>query len=261
MHTYLLVERGKWLPPEKIKWKCKSSYAVTDRGSYGYDKKIDSVLKVSRPGLKEMTKEQNFYSEENSSIMQAVTDNYTNKHRKKHPRSLGPMSPDRDLTSLMFDDLYAVQFYGTEESATTNIISENEAYITYSTAQTGFLERFGRVDQVNVTSSLCRVYDRHITTDADHVYINQTITETAQNAFIEDWQTVYKTDYTATFKNGRCITETEKIETKEERRTSEWMLEYLKSIGFIDSVTVVSKAQDKLALFKRSKSFGQHVHE
>ena len=118
------------------------------------------------------------------------------------------------------------QFYGTEHSAVTNIISDNEAYITGTISQAGHIDKYdGYV--VDEDASLLRTYTQHITTDADHVYVEQEITEDAKNAVWCNRKNTYQRQYTATFKKGRWKGETETITVTQNSQAADWYLKYL----------------------------------
>lgn len=118
------------------------------------------------------------------------------------------------------------QFYGTEHSAVTNIISDNEAYITGTISQAGHIDKYD-VYVVDEDASLLRTYTQHITTDADHVYVEQEITENVQNDPCYNSQNTYQTQYTATFKKGRWKGENETITITKNSQPSDWLLKYL----------------------------------
>lgn len=151
-------------------------------------------------------------------------EDYTGKPKGRGQRPLGPYV----VYDWFSDELYSnewqnAQFYGTEETAITNVISDNEAYITRTIRQSGWIQEY-MGDVVEEPSSLLRVYNMHITTDADHVYIHQDINETSQNAFADNNQNNYTTDYTATFKGGRYKNEKETIKKDEHSQTASWYI-------------------------------------
>ena len=120
------------------------------------------------------------------------------------------------------------EFYGTEQTAVTNIISDNEAYITRTIQQTGQMKNYDGYT-VDEPASLLRVYNTHITTDEDHIYVDQSISELAENAHTYDFQNDYRTQYTATLKKGRWKGATETITITQNAQASDWYLNYLKS--------------------------------
>ena len=180
---------------------------------------------------------------------------YSNKPTKKDARPTGPYVvedwfPD-DLTNLY--KRVSASFYGTEHNAVTNIISDNEAYITGTIRQTGHIDSYkshkDKDYKVDEDASLLRTYTQHITTDADHVYIEQEITENTQNDAIYNSQSTYQAQYTATFKNGCWKGEKETISKESNRDISQWLLDIIKDQYKILSVSNVSKvAQHKSKL-------------
>ena len=151
---------------------------------------------------------------------------YMNKPKKKEARPIGPYVVDDWFPGAMESRSWRkTQFYGTEHTAVTNIISDNEAYITGNISQTGHIDEYdGYI--VNEDTSLLRTYTQHITTDADHVYVEQEITEDAKNALMSNRQNTYQTQYTATFKKGRWKGETETITVTQNSQITDWFLKY-----------------------------------
>lgn len=127
--------------------------------------------------------------------------------------------PDRMTTTSH----HRRRFFGTEHNAITNVISDNEAYITGTISQTGHIDEYDD-EKVDEDSSLLRTYTQHITTDADHVYVEQEITENAKNASMWDAQIIYQTQYTATFKKGRWKGETETISQTSNGQLADWRI-------------------------------------
>ena len=149
---------------------------------------------------------------------------YINKPRKKEARPIGPFVVDDWFPDEMTTTSYwECRFFGTEHNAVTNIISDNEAYITGTISQTGHVDEYDGY-KVNEDSSLLRTYTQHITTDADHVYVEQEITENAQNTPECNSQTTWQTQYTATFKKGRWKGETETISQTQNSQLADWRI-------------------------------------
>lgn len=193
-----------------------------------------------------------------TNIWERVQTIYSNKPTKKDARPTGPYVvedwfPD-DLTNLYVYERVSASFYGTEHNAVTNIISDNEAYITGTIRQTGHVDSFNWTEKeykVDEDASLLRTYTQHITTDADHVYIEQEITENTQNDPIYNSQSTYQAQYTATFKKGCWKGEKETISKVSNRDMSQWLLDFYKNQYRTLSVSNVSKvAQHKSKLSK-----------
>lgn len=155
---------------------------------------------------------------------------YTVKPLKKDVRPMGPLVGDDWFPDSVEKTRNVVGlFYDTEENAVTNVISDNEAYITRTISQSGFIESYGySAYPVNEDATLLRVYNTHITTDADHVYVDQTITENSTNNPFYNQQDTYQTQYTATFKKGQWKGSTETITYVTDQQAADWYLNYLK---------------------------------
>ena len=230
--------------PSKWKWKGVRSYTN--------DGELDCVynLKNKQKHHIEKTKGNQHrtegYVNDDYVTTRSAQEMSTIKPRGKGARPLGPFVvydwlPD----TLSSNEFHNMQFNGTEETATTNIVSDTEAYITRTIRQSGWVQDFfGFI--VEEPASLLRTYNMHITTDADHVYIHQDINETAQNAFSLDTQRNYATDYTATFKNDRCVRETETIQKNETDQTSAWLRRYYNGDEATDVATVSVNTQSSL---------------
>ena len=95
---------------------------------------------------------------------------YMNKPRKKEARPIGPFVVE-DWFSDELTRWASSRFFGTEHNAVTNVISDNEAYITGTISQTGHVDEY-EGEKVDQPASLMRTYTQHITTDADHVYVD-----------------------------------------------------------------------------------------
>lgn len=147
---------------------------------------------------------------------------YVVKPQKKDARPMGPFVMDDWFPDAMATTSYKeCRFFGTEHNAVTNVISDNEAYITGTIFQTGRVDKYDGY-KVNEDSSLLRTYTQHITTDADHVYVEQVITENAQNDPIYNSQDTYQTQYTATFKKGQWKGATETISRVLNKQMADW---------------------------------------
>ena len=137
-------------------------------------------------------------------------------------RQMGPFVMEDWFPDSFEAGFLDASFYGTEHNATTNIISDNEAYITRTISQTGHIDSFWDY-KVNEDSSLLRTYNTHITTDADHVYVEQQIEENVQNDSGHDSHETYQTQYTAIFKKGRWKSSQEAISMEGNGYTREWL--------------------------------------
>jgi hypothetical protein len=149
---------------------------------------------------------------------------YVVKPQKKDARPMGSFVmddwfPDEMTISSSYKEC---RFFGTEHNAVTNVISDNEAYITGTIFQTGRVDKYDGY-KVNEDSSLLRTYTQHITTDADHVYVEQEITEDAQNRPLYNSQDTYQTQYTATFKKGQWKGSTETISRGCTYQMADWL--------------------------------------
>lgn len=158
-----------------------------------------------------------------------IDETYKATSRSKKARPSGPYVVDDWFPDEMRSKSYQESvFYGTEHNAVTNIISDNEAYITGTIYQTGHIDEYDG-GTVNEDASLVRTYTQHFTTDENHVYVQQEITEDAHNDPGCDSQNTYQTQYTATFKKGRWKNETETISKVSQRSISPWALKILQN--------------------------------
>ena len=166
---------------------------------------------------------------EDTNIVMNSSATYTVKSLKKGARPMGPLVVD-DWFSDSIEKTWGVdgRFYGTEEHAVTNIVSDNEAYITRTVEQTGYLDKYFYGYPINEDASLLRTYNTHITTDDDHVYVDQTICENSTNNPEYNQQDAYQTQYIATFKDGRWRESTETITHTSNQQAADWYLNYLK---------------------------------
>ena len=217
-------------------WKSKEWYNTINQENT-QDKITSFKLTAHRKMYKEKSQSQNqgqsqlVYSSQFGQLMldeeeyqhQSV---YINKPRKKDVRPIGPYVVEDWFPDAMESRSWQkTQFYGTEHTAVTNIISDNEAYITGNISQTGHIDECdGYI--VNEDTSLLRTYTQHITTDADHVYVEQEITENVQNDPYYNSQNIYQTQYTATFKKGRWKEETETISQVSHKEATPWLRKY-----------------------------------
>ena len=215
-------------------WRYKRWYnKITNKEKTEGTDHSNSKLISSRPMYKEKLEIQEqgqsqlaylppyYTAVELQSIQQSV---YINKPRKKEARPIGPFVAEDWFPDEMTTTSYLeCRFFGTEHNAVTNVISDNEAYITGTISQTGHIDEFDG-KKVNQPASLLRTYTQHITTDADHVYVGQEITENTQNDPYYNSQATWQTQYTATFKKGRWKGETETISRVRNQQLSDWVI-------------------------------------
>ena len=214
-----------------VRWKEKVN-------SINWDSKDEKVnisveqrkLTVNRPLYREKNLQDTYEETRNirrffsTNTYNEVTIAYTNKPRKKDARPIGPFVVDDWFPDEMTTEWYKTcRFFGTEHNAVTNVISDNEAYITGTISQTGHVDEY-KGYKANEDSSLLRTYTQHITTDADHVYVEQEITENCQNASKSNSQSTWQTQYTATFKKGRWKGETETISQVSNKQLADWYI-------------------------------------
>ena len=225
VRSYILVQPS--LGRHGVRWKAKSwcTDILTADGLI-----YNSTVKLTdkQPGIKERTlideqeirKYSMLYGETNIAINTQET--YTVKPSKRSARPMGPTVIDDWFQQKMQSDKFRqYQFCGTEETATTNVVSDNEAYITRTIRQSGYLNKFFDV-VIDEPSSLFRVYNTHITTDEDHVYVDQTISETSTNNPYDNTQKQIQTQYTATFKKGKWKGSTETRVEKDDSQRADW---------------------------------------
>ena len=168
------------------------------------------------------------YRYTSTNLVNNISSTYTVKPLKKDVRPMKPLVIDDWFPREIDRGSMHSQFYGTEETAITNIISDNEVYITRTISQSGFIERFGGY-QIKEDASLLRTYNTHITTDADHVYVDQTICENSTNNPLYNQQDAYQTQYVATFKKGQWKSSTETITQVSNKQAANWYINYTKS--------------------------------
>ena len=195
--------------------------------TWNYEQKNEKTMRV--PG-----------STRHTNIVMNSSATYTVKPLKKGARPMGPLVVD-DWFPNSIEKTWGVdgRFYGTEEHAVTNIVSDNEAYITRTVEQTGYLDKYFSGYPVNEDASLLRTYNTHITTDDDHVYVDQTICENSTNNPLYNQQDAYQTQYVATFKKGQWKNSTETITQVSNQQGANWWLNYLKQ----EQTTRVSSQQ------------------
>lgn len=149
---------------------------------------------------------------------------YITKPRQRDARPVESLVIDDWFPNRMTTESYkSCRFFGTEHNAVTNIISDNEAYITGTISQTGHIDEY-HGEKMDESASLLRTYTQHITTDADHVYVEQEITEDTQNDPVYNSQTTWQTQYTATFKKGRWKGSTETISQVSNKQMADWRI-------------------------------------
>ena len=216
-----------------IRWKEKSYIELLeskDRDFITFDEK--SKLTARRPLYMEKStgdyhkKEHYMKDSWLTNGCERTTTVYVNKPRKKNTRPIGPSVIDYWFPDETVEDEEKIyRFFGTERNAVTNIISDNEAYITGTVSQTGHVNEYrGCIADVD-SSSLC-TYIQHITTDDNHLYIEQEITENAQNIFATNRQITHQSQYVVTFNKGRCKKETETITLTKNTQLADWYIKY-----------------------------------
>lgn len=234
VRSYILVQPS--LGRHGVRWKAKSwctDILTADELIYNRTVKLTD----KQPGIKECTLMDKQEIEKYSMLYGMTTniaintrETYTVKPSERSARPMGPTVIDDWFQETMQSNKFCqYQFCGTEETATTNVVADNEAYITRTIRQSGYLNKFFDV-VIDEPSSLFRVYNTHITTDEDHVYVDQTISETSTNSDWLDYQNNYQTQYTATFNaKGRWKGATETITITQNAHASDWAMNYLKS--------------------------------
>ena len=244
------VDRYKWITKgeteSSARWKNTNLHTFTYNVNFFIiDDNNKLITRHKESKEKTITKlyeyDEREYKTYTYNVSNTVQTTYSNKPTKKDARPTGPYVADdnwfpHDLTEK-YEGLSA-SFYGTEHNAVTNVISDNEAYITGTVRQTGHIDDYGyKVDEdaslykVDEDASLLRTYSQHITTDADHVYIEQEMTENTQNDPDYNSQHTYQTQYTATFKKGRWKGEKETISKVSNRDIAPWCINYYKQNG------------------------------
>lgn len=241
------LEKYKSGPWSTRKWKWKGLWSFANDGASDCVYVLTNKQKHHKEKTKgELHKKQDELGRAHHVISSVSQESYTGKPKGKGTRPLGPfVVHDWFPEAVSSDDIVHYQFNGTEEMAITNVISDCEAYITRTIRQSGWIQDyFGYV--VEEPASLLRVYNMHITTDTDHVYIHQDVNEIAQNAPYYDKQNTYTTDYMATFKKDRCVSEQETIQKDENCQSSDWITRYYNRHSATDMVTTSVQAQPAL---------------
>ena len=148
---------------------------------------------------------------------------YTCKPKKGRP--VGPYTENWTHQEFVCIDTCNFTILNTEHNAITNIISDNEAYISGSVYQTGTYDSILGLE-TGWPIWMDRAYTQHILTSNDVVYISQNIS--VQSSSYENEERTYYTDYTATFKNGKCKGETESISCVQKAKYRNEYIEFLK---------------------------------
>ena len=187
-----------------VRWKRRWRVDVIE-GNEKYSRKTKEKLTSKQDGKCKEKTQTVTQRDEYGKYFPKVTDNnqsvYTVKPLKgADGRPMRPFVVDDWFPGRMENSYIDCSFYGTEYNATTNVISDNEAYITGTVSQTGHVNETWDGYKVDEDAYLLRTYTQHITTDADHVYVEQQIEENSQNNPINNSQLIYQTQYTATYK-------------------------------------------------------------
>lgn len=202
--------------------------------------KRDRMYKEKTTTIKDDGYSLTYDSEDN--ILDTYT--YTVKPLGLDVRPMGSFVVDDWFPDSLTRPTTSAQFYGTEHNAVTNVISDNEAYITGTISQTGHIDEYFD-KKMDEPASLLRTYTQHITTDEDHVYVEQEITENTQNDPIYNRQTTYQTQYTATYKKGRWKGSTETISQMQNAQLADWYIKYMQDRS--SSVAGVTKILSRSA--------------
>ncbi|MBR5901611.1 hypothetical protein IKZ40_04610 [bacterium] len=214
------------------RWKYKEWYnGEENQTMYGIDN--DELLKdVLRGEYKETTtthRQEKYISDGigTTNYTKNIQETYTVKPLKKSAHPMSPLVVDDWFSDHHTGMNLSANFYGTEHTAVTNIISDNEAYITGTIRQSGYInEYYGFI--VEEPTSLVRTYTQHITTDADHVYVTQDINEKSQ--FFYNEERSFQTQYTAKYKKGRWKNVTETISNVAQGSALPWLINYYNSL-------------------------------
>lgn len=213
-------------------WRAKQWYDHTESRTEGTmtenRKEKVTVVYNDRKEKKNMNSNYNLtgWKTDDAAISDITQTSFRDKAKGRNARPTAPYVVDNSFQRNM--ESFDMQFYGTEETATTNIISDTEAVIKRTVRQSGYLDQYyGYV--INAPSSLLRACDILITTDADHVYVNEQIRETYENDINRNGQTVYDNQYTATFKNDVWKGSTQTITKQKTDEYADWYKDYLKS--------------------------------
>lgn len=242
-----------------IRWRDRQRYKVVETKPDRTEKEKET-LTSKREYHKEKIKEQRYWFGLGSEVIYSNTwleahGTYKNKPRTEDARPIGPFVVEDWFPERMYDWKFQdCQFFGTEENAVTNIISDNEAYITRTISQTGHIDSYMGIE-VNEDSSLLRNYNTHITTDADHVYVEQEITENTVNDQLYISKNTWQTQYTLTYKKGRWKDEKEIISKVSTQKAAEWARK-----GFEDKAADRAK-QDGAKVAKVASRFAQRTKD
>ena len=216
-------------PYPQIKWKQKVWYNGEKNGEISTAAYEISKLNAKRPEYKEVT-DTIITNKKELSQGAMVGSSYTEQsdYTAKICKGAAPISPyvewDDWFPNSMKKD--GRSFYGTEDTSVTNIIDDNNAFITRTIKQTGYIHKYNEY-LVDEPASLLRVYNTSITTDENHVYVDQYISETANYQFDVSKDT--EIHYTATSEKGRWKTMTETSTYTYRSEASDWYKDYLKS--------------------------------
>ena len=213
---------------------------ISDTHPYNQEMNIREKLKVTHDTYTEknvtLQQDKNVTIWDHSGLTNTYTtgsSTYKVKPRKKENRPMEPLVVDDWFPDEVMGDprWTKARFFGTEENAVTNIVSDNEAYITRTISQTGMLDAYGLEGEypINEPASLLRTYSTHITTDADHVYVQQEITEKGINSVDVNTQESWQSQYTATFKKGRWKGSTETVTHVAKKEMAPWWWQMLQN--------------------------------
>lgn len=219
-------------------WKSRRKFKGTESDSHRQGTAKTKLID-RRDGVKEktVTVEQDdinlMPTKTATSIVYDIQETYMAKPKSKTALPMGPMVPDvidSVYQTIIANPYWSAEFYGTEHTATTNIVSDSEAFITGVIRETGYIHT---VDDYVVEQpyALLRSYTRHITTDANHVYEDQDISEVSTNDPDYNTQKHLITQYTATFKKGRWKGSTETRTERVESHISGWAEEHYGGTG------------------------------
>lgn len=213
-------------------WKSTRFSKVTSYyDSQEREKYVDSVLDMRAPLSRQ---KQNVVAYEKAwDYMPAINDYMTSTNvidttytcKPKKGRPVGPYTENWTYQEFACIETCNFTILNTEHNAITNIISDNEAYISGSVYQTGTYDSILGLE-TGWPIWMDRAYTQHILTSNDVVYITQNIS--VQSSGYENEERTYYTDYTATFKNGKCKGETESISCVQKAKYRNEYIEFLK---------------------------------
>ena len=225
-NIYIKMQWGQ--DEEGTSWKNKFWY--NSRYDYETFQQVNSKQKdtcrTKSYKEKNLTSEYMNETQENGYFL---ANDYTNNFQYK----VTPVGKDvRPMRPFVMDDWFPdsmttksyqkCRFFGTEHNAVTNIVSDNEAYITGTVSQTGHMDEYMGY-KANADTFCLRTYTQHITTDENHVYVEQEIIENAQT--IRDKTMTQQTQYIATFKKGRWKGSTETMSGVSQSEAMPWFRE------------------------------------